>query len=53
MSNQIPEICPLDKTPSDTIKCVMCCYLKEVRWPSPGFHYCYADRMDKGLPDYR
>ena len=50
--NEIPKICPLDKTPSGTIKCAPCCYLKELRWGDVHF-YCQADRMDKGLPDYR
>jgi hypothetical protein len=50
--NEIPETCPLDKTPSGTIKCVKCCYLKELKWGNVHF-YCNADRIDKGFPDYR
>lgn len=54
MANEIPEICPLEgkKEKSSTVKCVCCCYLRQVKWPHPGFWYCAADRMERGLPDY-
>jgi len=50
--NQIPKLCPLDTTLETSVaKCVTCCYLRELRWGDVHW-YCYADRIERGLPDY-
>lgn len=46
----IPEICPLGGE-SGTVKCAQCCYLGFIHWTN--YHYCKADRWDKGLPDFK
>jgi|WetSurMetagenome_2_1015567.scaffolds.fasta_scaffold148326_4 hypothetical protein len=46
----IPEICPLGGE-SGTVRCAQCCYLGFIHWTN--YHYCKADRWDKGLPDFK
>lgn len=48
--SDIPKICPLGGE-SGTIRCAQCCYLGEIKWT--WYYYCKADRMDKGLPDFK
>jgi hypothetical protein len=52
-NSELPKMCPLDKTLETSVaKCVCCCYLKELRFGDIRW-YCYADRVERGLPDYR
>jgi hypothetical protein len=50
--NEIPNVCPILKRDPALVDCITCCYLKELRFGDVHF-YCYADRVEKGLPDYR
>lgn len=49
--NEFPKECPLDGEPPNPVKCAPCGYMKQIKWA--GINYCKADRIEKGLPDYK
>ncbi len=49
--NKLPNICPITKIERTDVDCITCCYLKQLYYGNIKF-YCYADRVERGLPDY-